>query len=250
MKTGNKGRILVVDDERSMREMLEIFLGREGYSVVGHSSANEAVSSLEEDREYDLHHIRRGVEEGESWDIEHRLLMEDGRVKWVHAVGEVERDDAGGGKMVMGTLQDISQQKQHEEKIRNSLKEKEILLMEEGSRAQLEPVAGLMGYQDVGVVRAYDHLLIHYHEQVQSVRSTVGVLVDERPRFLHGPRGLERRQEQGDARAHEEHDPDHRSHREQRGPVRQRRGRAPGEERDQEHRHDERGAGGEGGVVR
>ena len=31
MKGSNKGRILVVDDERSMREMLEIFLGREGY---------------------------------------------------------------------------------------------------------------------------------------------------------------------------------------------------------------------------
>jgi DNA-binding response OmpR family regulator len=34
MKTArDKGRILVVDDERSMREMLEIFLGREGYAV-------------------------------------------------------------------------------------------------------------------------------------------------------------------------------------------------------------------------
>ena len=33
MKSKTKGRILIVDDERSMREMLEIFLGREGYDL-------------------------------------------------------------------------------------------------------------------------------------------------------------------------------------------------------------------------
>jgi len=54
MKAGNKGRILVVDDERSMREMLEIFLGREGYEVVGESSASDALAILAEDQGYDL----------------------------------------------------------------------------------------------------------------------------------------------------------------------------------------------------
>ena len=45
---GSKGRVLVVDDERSMREMLEIFLGREGYEVVGESSAGDALAILDD----------------------------------------------------------------------------------------------------------------------------------------------------------------------------------------------------------
>jgi len=54
MKGSRKGRILVVDDERSMREMLEIFLGREGYEVEGCSSASDALTILDEDKSFDL----------------------------------------------------------------------------------------------------------------------------------------------------------------------------------------------------
>jgi two-component system response regulator PilR (NtrC family) len=54
MKGSKKGRILVVDDERSMREMLEIFLGREGYEVAGYSSASDALADLAEDQNFDL----------------------------------------------------------------------------------------------------------------------------------------------------------------------------------------------------
>ena len=54
MKGRQKGRILVVDDERSMREMLEIFLGREGYEVQGCSSAGEALSALSGPDPFDL----------------------------------------------------------------------------------------------------------------------------------------------------------------------------------------------------
>ena len=46
-------RILVVDDERSMQEFLEILLRREGYDVVAASSAEEALLALESD-EFDL----------------------------------------------------------------------------------------------------------------------------------------------------------------------------------------------------
>jgi len=54
MKRKSKGQILVVDDERSMREMLEIFLGREGYEVAGHSSASDALEALDKDPDFDL----------------------------------------------------------------------------------------------------------------------------------------------------------------------------------------------------
>lgn len=54
MKGSNKGRIMVVDDERSMREMLEIFLSREGYEVAGYSLASDALAVLAEDQNFDL----------------------------------------------------------------------------------------------------------------------------------------------------------------------------------------------------
>ncbi len=46
-------RILVVDDEQSMREFLEIFLRREGYDVVTAGDVDTAVAHLEAD-EIDL----------------------------------------------------------------------------------------------------------------------------------------------------------------------------------------------------
>lgn len=54
MKGSTKGRILVIDDERSMREMLEIFLSRENYEVTGYSSAGDALAVLDEDKAFDL----------------------------------------------------------------------------------------------------------------------------------------------------------------------------------------------------
>ncbi len=57
------------------------------------------------------------------------------------------------------------------------VQEEKILLKEEGSRAQLESLASLMGYHDIGVVRGYEHLLIHYHEHVQSVRDAAITLM-------------------------------------------------------------------------
>ena len=51
--SGRKARILVVDDEQSMREFLEIFLRREGYDVVTAADVDTALLHLEAD-EVDL----------------------------------------------------------------------------------------------------------------------------------------------------------------------------------------------------
>jgi len=70
-----------------------------------------------DDREYDLYHIRRGLETGESWDIEHRLILRDGNEKWVHAIGEATRDESGKVSMVLGTVQDITIRKNIEKSL-------------------------------------------------------------------------------------------------------------------------------------
>lgn len=64
------------------------------------------------------------------------------------------------------------------------VQEEKIPLEEEGSRDCLATVAELMGYRDVGVVRAHEHLLIHYHEHVISVRASARALQDDLRRHL------------------------------------------------------------------
>jgi two-component system response regulator AtoC len=51
-KPDNLRRILVVDDEESLRHMLQVFLAREGYEVVGVSGAEQALAELDA-RPYD-----------------------------------------------------------------------------------------------------------------------------------------------------------------------------------------------------
>ncbi|EFK12092.1 sigma-54 interaction domain protein [delta proteobacterium NaphS2] len=53
MSTSGTSKILVVDDEESMREFLEIMLARENYHVVSASDGEEAIRILEKDR-FDL----------------------------------------------------------------------------------------------------------------------------------------------------------------------------------------------------
>jgi len=71
-----------------------------------------------DDREYDFYHIRRGMETGEPWDIEHRVVCKDGTEKYVNAIGEAIKDNTGKIIMLVGTVQDITERKKAEEEIR------------------------------------------------------------------------------------------------------------------------------------
>ncbi|MBT4863562.1 MAG: PAS domain S-box protein [Planctomycetaceae bacterium] len=71
-----------------------------------------------EDREYDLYHIQRGIDYGEDWNIEHRLLLKDGTISVVQAIGEAVVDETGKTVLLVGTVQDITARKQLEEKVR------------------------------------------------------------------------------------------------------------------------------------
>lgn len=70
-----------------------------------------------DDRDYDLEHIHNGINHGKSWDIEHRLLFENGRTKWVHAIGEPQFDNSGKVCQVIGIVQDITEQQLFKDKL-------------------------------------------------------------------------------------------------------------------------------------
>jgi formate hydrogenlyase transcriptional activator len=66
--------------------------------------------------------IERASRDGKDFDVEHRLLMPDGSVKYVRVVAHALRDESGRIEFV-GAVTDITAAKQAEEKIRQSERE-------------------------------------------------------------------------------------------------------------------------------
>ncbi len=73
-----------------------------------------------EDRYSGFHQVQEGLKEGRAWDIEHRLLLKDGSLKWVHSVGHPITDDSGKVVFFIGTVHDITERKHAEEALRES----------------------------------------------------------------------------------------------------------------------------------
>jgi PAS domain S-box-containing protein len=64
--------------------------------------------------------IDRAAQEGKGFDFEHRLLMPDGSVKYVHVVGHASKEDESGTLEFVGAITDITERKHAEEILRRS----------------------------------------------------------------------------------------------------------------------------------
>lgn len=64
-----------------------------------------------DDREFLRRFLRRVAREGKDWEVEHRLLMPDGRVKEVRGVAHATRDATGGLEFI-GAVMDITASRQ------------------------------------------------------------------------------------------------------------------------------------------
>ena len=100
------------------------------------------------DREFDQFHIRRGLEEGTPWDIEHRLLLDDGTLKYVQVKGEAITDNTGKVTQLMGTVQDITERKKTE-KLKIDLEERRDNFVWMTSHELRTPLTVILGYIDL-----------------------------------------------------------------------------------------------------
>lgn len=74
-----------------------------------------------DDRERVHQTYTRSLQERAPFEVEHRLCMADGRIKWVYERGATEFDAQGQAVRIQGTAQDISAKKQTENQLRQSL---------------------------------------------------------------------------------------------------------------------------------
>ncbi|MCS3937250.1 PAS domain S-box-containing protein, partial [Salinibacter ruber] len=113
----------------------------EVYRIYGYEDASGPVPPVEngvefyhpEDRPAVRSAFEKAVEEGRSFDIEARLIAEDGEEKWVRARGEPQREDGspdqedgnseGEVARIRGTIQDITDRKEREEALRAAKEE-------------------------------------------------------------------------------------------------------------------------------
>ena len=110
---------LLTGELRVSDELLRIMrLDREG-------TTQHAITNLihPEDLESVMAHLRMGTEQGNSYEIEHRLLLKDGTIKWVYTIVEPSVNIARQVVRLYGTTQDITERKRAEARLRNKKNE-------------------------------------------------------------------------------------------------------------------------------
>ena len=104
----------------------DIVLSEEVYDLYGIDSGTpvtveQTVGLVHpDDLEFVNENLNMALEGVRDYDIDHRIVRPDGKVIWVHARADLERDEEGRPATLMGTVVDITERKLAEEKLSQS----------------------------------------------------------------------------------------------------------------------------------
>jgi PAS domain S-box-containing protein len=73
-----------------------------------------------EDRQFVVDSVNACVEQGKDYDIEHRIIWPNGKIRTVSETGNVFRDETGKAIRMLGIVQDITERKDMEEELREN----------------------------------------------------------------------------------------------------------------------------------
>ncbi len=117
---------------------------------LGHKErTQEAFASVVHPDDYEnvMLHLQLGIEQGKSYEIEHRLKFADGRERWVYSIVEPIIDSAGKVLKLYGTTQDITARKQAETELHDKTNELQAIFDSIGD--------GIMVYDHEAHVRRF-----------------------------------------------------------------------------------------------
>lgn len=95
-------------------EVYEIFGVSRDVEIVDH---RRFMSHIHPDDEAFVERQWAAAKRGEPYDIEHRIITDDGETKWVRERAEIEFDDAGEPVQATGVVQDITDRKERERQL-------------------------------------------------------------------------------------------------------------------------------------
>ena len=73
-----------------------------------------------EDRQFVDTSVRAALEQRQPYGIDHRIVLPDGTIRYVHEQAEISRSEDGRPIKMLGTVQDITERKEYEEELKRS----------------------------------------------------------------------------------------------------------------------------------
>ena len=129
-----------------------------------------------DDQELVVKRIQAALRENEPYDFEHRIVRPDGEVRVVHRRAEVVFDEEGEPLRMVGTVQDITEGKQAEEKLEQLNRYNELILNSAGEGIYGLDLQGKTTFVNPAAVRltgwdAEELIGRHQHEMIHHTKS-------------------------------------------------------------------------------